>query len=141
MLYLVRFDNALKIGYTSNLVNRLNNFKTTQLNVELVSSREGSVKHEKILHELCSASKLRNELFKDDPIVIQIFNNHMFNDNEVLIYDIKNKQILTKYFHPAKSYPEGNKNIKYYYYDSECNIKYEDIMNIKSIVIDNFCQK
>ena len=30
---------------------------------------------------------------------------------------------------------------KYYYYDSECNIKYEDIMNIKSIVIDNFCQK
>ena len=238
MLYLVRFDNALKIGYTSNLVNRLNNFKTTQLNVELVSSREGSVKHEKILHELCSASKLRNELFKDDPIVIQIFNNHIFNDNEVLIknlelenkklmienqslklenktmekenkklidnlktlkskvniiedkinsikkekdsfvitnncfnyekkyqhkgedvilvkysndiidmadgklfYDIKNKQILTKYFHPAKSYPEGNKNIKYYYYDSECNIKYEDIMNIKSIVIDNFCQK
>lgn len=238
MLYLVRFDNALKIGYTSNLVNRLNNFKTTQLNVELISSREGTVKHEKILHELCSASKLRNELFKDDPIVIQIFNNHIFNDNEVLIknlelenkklmienqslklenktmekenkklidnlkalkskvniiedkinsikkdkgsfaitnncfnyekkyqhkgediimvkyanniidmadgklfYDIKNKQILTKYFHPAKSYPEGNKNIKYYYYDSECNIKYEDIMDIKSIVIDNFCQK
>ena len=58
-----------------------------------------------------------------------------------LFYDMKNKQILTKYFHPAKSYPEGNKNIKYYYYDSECNIKYEDIMDIKSIVIDNFCQK
>lgn len=238
MLYLVRFDNALKIGYTSNLINRLNNFKTTQLNVELISSREGNVKHEKILHELCSSSKLRNELFKDDPMVISIFNNHIFNDNEIeiktlqienkklmienqslklenktiekenkklidnlnslkskvniiedkinsikkekdsfvianncfnyekkyqhkgediimvkyandiidmadgrLFYDMKNKQILTKYFYPAKSYPEGNKNIKYYYYDSECNIKYEDIMDIKSIVIDNFCQK
>ena len=247
MLYLVRFDNALKIGYTSNLINRLKSFQTTQLNVELISSREGDLKHEKILHELCSSSKLKNELFKDDPIVIQIFNNHIFNDQEVMIknleienkelikdnqflrneinqlekqneklkenllviggkiilieqrinenkkgieytpestmlineetlvktndcfnyekkyphkgdnsvmikysnniidiangklyYDIKNKLILNKYFYPAKSYPEGNKTIKYYYYDSDCNIKYEDIMNIKTLVINTF---
>ena len=252
MLYLVRFDNALKIGYTSNLINRLNNFKTTQLNVELISSREGNVKHEKILHELCASSKLRNELFKDDPIVISIFNNHIFNDNEIeiknleienkklmienqtfklknktlvkeneklmddlksitskvniiedklnivnqekelkytfeesmfidkdtlvttndcfnyekkyqhkgndniivkysnniidmaqgkLYYDIKKKEVLTKFFYPAKSYPEGNNSIKYYYYDTDCNIKYEDIMNIKAIVVNNFCNQ
>ena len=255
MLYLVRFDNALKIGYTSNLINRLKSFETTQLNVELVSSREGDLKHEKILHELCSSARLKNELFKDEQIVISIFNNHIFNDEEIknknlemknkelmiansalkleikqlnkenqkiidnlkfarsrldiiedrieimnkqkekekekeikdfsettmlinkdtivktnycfnykkkyphkgedrimikysnniidiaegkLFYNIENKEVLTKYFYPAKSYPAGNENIKYYYYDSDCNIKHEDILNIKKLVVDNF---
>lgn len=253
MLYLVRFDNALKIGYTSNLIDRLKSFQTTQLNVELVSSREGDLKHEKILHELCSSAKLRNELFRDEPIVISIFNNHIFNDEEIrnknlemknkelmitnsslkleikqlnkenqklidnlrfaksrldiieskielinkeretekeikdfsettmlinkdtvvktndcfnyekkyphkgedrvmikysnniidiangkLFYDIKNKEVLTSYFYPAKSYPAGNEHIKYYYYDSDCNIKNEDILNIRKLVVDNF---
>lgn len=256
MLYLVRIDNShLKIGYTKNLINRMKGLQTGSLNIELIASRDGERREERELHMLCESYKFRNELFKDDPYVISIFKNHIFNidmikmkkleklylkqtienrklsfensktkdlyldykskyessksaykelrenindiENKIeelsnnvqiqikpetmrisldeiistqnwfeydkvfphkgedsvlikysnniidigngkLFYDIKNKMILNIYFKQANSYPLNNKKTKYYYYDTETSIKYEDILFIINQVNDLF---
>ena len=80
MLYLVKInDEYLKIGFTKNLINRLKGLETTSLSVELIASREGTRKEEKILHLACAPENIRSELFKYDPRVIEVFKNYVFD--------------------------------------------------------------
>ena len=79
MLYLVRIDNShLKIGYSTNVASRIKSFQTSSLQVELLAIREGDVKNERELHEICKSYKLKNELFKNHQFVINTFNNYVF---------------------------------------------------------------
>lgn len=229
MLYLVRLDGCLKIGYSNDIPNRIKSFQTSCLNVEFIASREGTVIEEKKMHELCSNFRIKNELFKDNDWVINLFKCHIFEEKDIqitnlsneikklrnenlklveenkliqselkryinsvgknfntyndngrrnmfinreemietthwffynkvfphkgnntvlvkyhsniiefedqkLYYDLKSNSILTSGFIPAKSYPIGNEKTKYYYYDNDTSIKYEDILNIIKII-------
>lgn len=79
MLYLVKIDNShLKIGYSTNVASRIKSFQTSSLQVELLAIREGDVKHERELHEVCKFYKIKNELFKDNQFVIDAFKNYIF---------------------------------------------------------------
>lgn len=79
MLYLVRLDNDhLKIGYSKEVDKRIKNFETSHVNVELISTRIGSVAHEAFIHRICNKYKIKNELFEDKQEVIDLFNNYEF---------------------------------------------------------------
>lgn len=75
MIYLIKSGNALKIGYTSNIKTRIVNYKTHNLDLELLYTKEGSRSDEKKLHSLCNEYKIENEWFKYNNEVIEIFNN------------------------------------------------------------------
>lgn len=53
MLYLIKDRDYLKIGYTSNLDQRKKAYETTNCYAEIIMVRDGTMKDEKALHELC----------------------------------------------------------------------------------------
>lgn len=61
MLYLVKDRDYLKIGYTSNLDQRKKAYETTNCYAEIIMTRDGTMKDEKILHELCKQWHYKNE--------------------------------------------------------------------------------
>lgn len=77
MLYLIKLDNAYKIGFTTNLNERIKQLSPTHLDIELISTKFGNKKDEKEIHELCNEFKLKNELFKLDINVVNIFNSYI----------------------------------------------------------------
>ena len=125
MLYLVRLDGYLKIGYSTNVANRIKGFMTTSLNVELLATREGELFHEKEMHKLCAEFNLRNELFKDHPTVIELFKNHIFFE-----YETKYKELMIRYLALMDENKELKENKKIYYKNMSFN---ED----KTLIIDD----
>lgn len=53
MLYLIKSNKFLKIGYTSNIDNRIKQYKTHNPDIKILSIIEGTREDEKKLHELC----------------------------------------------------------------------------------------
>lgn len=78
MLYLVELDGAYKIGYSENIKSRMNSFKTSSFIVELLDTRDGEFKEERLLHEVLDTYNLRGELFRKDAEVIRIFKDFIF---------------------------------------------------------------
>lgn len=79
MIYLVQLDNVYKIGYTDNIKERINSLSKTHLNINLISLREGDIKHEKLLHKACKEFHIKNELFEINDLVVDIFKNYQFD--------------------------------------------------------------
>lgn len=90
MLYLVKLDNTYKIGFSSNVEERMKSFKTTHIVVEVIATREGTITEEKCLHRLCNAHHIQNELFNIHEEVENIFKTHIFDD--ILEENIKLKK-------------------------------------------------
>ena len=78
MIYLIQLDNAYKIGYSDNIKDRINHLSKTHLDVKIISLREGDKKHEQLLHNACKEFHIKNELFKIDKLVIEIFKTYEF---------------------------------------------------------------
>ncbi len=77
MLYLIKCDNFLKIGYTSNLENRLKHYHTHNPNFEILYTRKGDKKDEHYLHKLLSKYKIdSSEWYKYSPYIIKVFKNY-----------------------------------------------------------------
>ena len=76
MIYLIKSNDKLKIGYTSNLEVRLKQYKTHNLDIELLNKKEGSINDEKTLHSICSEYKIKNEWFKYNQFIIDAFNKY-----------------------------------------------------------------
>ena len=53
MLYLLEDRDYLKIGYTTNLNERMKSYKTCNCYIKLIASKPGSKKDEHRLHKLC----------------------------------------------------------------------------------------
>jgi hypothetical protein len=103
MLYLVKLDNAYKIGYSSNLEDRFSDLKVTHLEFEIISTKPGEIKDEKFIHYLCKDYHIKNELFEINENVIKMFNDPVLDvdiENRSLrkqIYDLENTiKILEK---------------------------------------------
>lgn len=74
MLYLLKLDNAYKIGYSTNIKNRIKQLQSTHVDVELISTKFGNKHDETIIHLLCKDYHIKNELFQIDDNVTKIFN-------------------------------------------------------------------
>lgn len=79
MVYLVKLDSAYKIGYSKDVKNRMKSFKTSNLNVELISFREGSMRNEQELHKALIDYNLRNELYEINDDIKNLFNTFIFD--------------------------------------------------------------
>lgn len=77
MLYLVKLDNAYKIGYSKDVEARIKSLFTTHVDCKLISTKFGNKKDEEILHLLCEEYHIKNELFQIDTKVEEIFNTYI----------------------------------------------------------------
>lgn len=66
MIYLIQSGNLYKIGYTTNLEHRFDQYKQHNPTAILLDSKEGSRKDESNLHKLCEEYKIdrRNGLIR-----------------------------------------------------------------------------
>lgn len=76
MLYLVELDKAYKVGYSNEVHKRVSSFRTSNLKVNLISTREGDKYHESLIHNALNEYNIRNQLYQINPEVIKIFNNY-----------------------------------------------------------------
>ena len=77
MLYLIKLDNAYKIGFSENVEFRTKELFKTHIDCELLSTKFGNKKDEKELHTLCNNYFIKNELFQATPEVEKIFNTYI----------------------------------------------------------------
>jgi hypothetical protein len=61
MLYLIEDRDYLKIGYTSNIEERIKSYKITNIYCKLVDIKEGDKYNEYELHKICDKWKVAGE--------------------------------------------------------------------------------
>jgi hypothetical protein len=74
VIYLVKLDAHLKIGFTKDINKRLKSFQTTNVRVELVKSIDGTLCQEKTLHSLLGSKVRELYDFKDEWRIIEAMN-------------------------------------------------------------------
>ena len=105
MIYLIEDDSYYKIGYTINIYNRLNNYKTHNLNARLVSIKDGNLEDEKLLHIKLSKYLVSNEWYLKDRAVLDELNN--YDSNELRRKFITNK-ICDEYVMYNEAFTKAN---------------------------------
>lgn len=75
MLYLIKSENYIKIGYSENLEKRLQSYNTHNPNYQLIDTIEGDEDLEKTIHRLCKEFKFKNEWFHLNQFIIDVWNN------------------------------------------------------------------
>ena len=83
MIYLLQSHDKLKIGYTSDINKRMRQYKTHNVDISLISSKEGTFEDEKILHKLCSKYKITSEWFQYNKFIIDAFENYLGNTGSI----------------------------------------------------------
>lgn len=104
MIYLVQLDNAYKIGYAKNIDKRIKNLSSTHIIVNLIDSKEGTYKDEKELHRLCDNFRIKNELFKIEEKVVDLFKNYIPCSEEIKKIDSNNKVNINDIILPKSYY-------------------------------------
>lgn len=64
MVYAVKLGNNLKIGYSGNIRNRLQSFKTTNPDLILIALKPGEHSEERRLHYIFKEYLIHSEIFK-----------------------------------------------------------------------------
>lgn len=80
MLYLVELDAAYKVGYSATVETRINQYKTGNVIVNLIDTREGNYNNEKEIHLALKDYNIKSELFQKDPEVIRIFREYILTE-------------------------------------------------------------
>lgn len=75
MLYLIKSNDYLKIGYTDNLKQRIKSYKTTNPSFEVLDTMEGTKNNEIKIHSLLKEYKYQTEWFYNKPEVLQVWND------------------------------------------------------------------
>lgn len=120
-LYLIRTfgrsanKTALKVGYSSDLKNRIDSYKYHNPFSELIATREGSNLDEARVHTYLKSLGYKldflNEWFVDVDDVVQLFHKSFETMNEVIwknrdnlftINDFKNENIMNKLYEELK---------------------------------------
>lgn len=88
MLYLIKDRDYLKIGYSANIDQRKKAYETTNCYAEIIMTKDGTMKDEKVLHELCKQWHYKNEWFYYDNEILRIFEEYK-PDNEQRIAELE----------------------------------------------------
>ena len=73
MLYLIRNDDKLKIGYTDDLERRLKQYNTHNPDYELIATRKGTAEFETFLHHRFKQYRIKGEWFIYNEDIIKDF--------------------------------------------------------------------
>jgi hypothetical protein len=82
VIYLVKLDAHLKLGFTRNIDQRLRSFKNTNVRVELINSVEGTMQMEKRLHSILGSKARELYDFKDEQRIIEAMGAHTSLGNQ-----------------------------------------------------------
>lgn len=82
MLYLIKDRDYLKIGYSANIDQRKKAYETTNCYAEIIMTKDGTMKDEKVLHELCKQWRYKNEWFYYDDEILRIFEEYKPDQEE-----------------------------------------------------------
>lgn len=77
MIYLLKSNDKLKIGYTKDFESRIKQYKLHNPDIEVIDCKDGLMKDEQILHSICSKYKVSNEWYKHCDEVITEFVNYI----------------------------------------------------------------
>lgn len=83
MLYLLEDRDYLKIGYSKNVEERLKTHRTSNCYIQLLGTKPGTSKDEKVLHKLCEQYKYSTEWFYNVPEVKEIFWNYQSGTEDI----------------------------------------------------------
>lgn len=103
MIYLIESDDYYKIGYTSNLEQRIKSYNTCNPNFKIIDTRNGSREDESALHTLCEDFREKFEWFKKDTSILYIWKTYFYykENNEKKLDN--NLTLLTKAEEDLKS--------------------------------------
>lgn len=105
MLYLIKDRDYLKIGYTSNLDQRKKAYETTNCYAEIIMVRDGTMRDEKTLHELCKQWHYKNEWFHYNEEIIKIFEEYQPDlENRLIELESKMTKVNDKLEHLLKEF-------------------------------------
>lgn len=77
MLYLIQSSDFLKIGYTSNLEQRIKKYKTHNPDFKIIATRKGNKKDEIYLHRLLHKYRVdKTEWFSYSTFIIKVFREY-----------------------------------------------------------------
>lgn len=77
MNYLIKSGDYIKVGYSSNFITRMRDYRTLNPNVEILDTfEEGTTTSEKELHLLMCDYHHCNEWFKFSNKILEIWNNY-----------------------------------------------------------------
>lgn len=71
VIYLVKLDSHLKLGFTRNLDQRLKSFRSANVRVELITSIEGTLRMERRLHSILGSKVRELYDFEDEQRIIE----------------------------------------------------------------------
>lgn len=126
MIYLISDSKLLKIGYTSNLNNRLSGLKTGNPLVTIVAFKAGSKIDEKNLHEQCKKWHVDKEWYEDTIEVRQKFEEYdPFSNDQINLF----KEVLSK----ALTRISEEKDYEYFLNKPIFNHFKEKVINIKNV--------
>ena len=95
MLYLIKSNQYVKIGFTTDLEKRIKNYTTCNPDFEVLDTCIGTLKDESQLHKQIKKFLFRNEWYFDNPEIHKIWNiyketNSLKNGLQLLNYTDKN---------------------------------------------------
>lgn len=79
MLYLIKSDNYLKIGYTYDVSKRMKQYETHNSSFVLLDTAEGNLRDEEYLHSVLKPYWIKNEWFYNCDAVIKVWNSYKNN--------------------------------------------------------------
>lgn len=83
MLYLIKSNNLIKIGYTENIHTRMQNYNTHNPDVELLGIREGDKNLEDYYHYIFRNRHIKGEWFKLPEYIVNYLVTHQFTTKEI----------------------------------------------------------
>ena len=101
MIYLIKNDNFLKIGYTKDTDERLKTYNTHNPDYELLAIREGDRKFETFLHYRFKQYQIKTEWYEYNKNIINDFYTLKMNN---LLFRMENIYNILKYFLLLKKY-------------------------------------
>ena len=84
MIYLLKSNDKLKIGYTANFTARIKSYKTHNPDIEIVNMKIGEIEDEKTLHKEFQHLFLFGEWFTYSQDIINRFENYQPKSHKVL---------------------------------------------------------
>ncbi len=118
MLYLIKSNNYLKIGFTENestFQNRLHSYQCHNPSFEVLEVCEGTIQDENSLHKLCEEYKYRTEWFYHSEEVLQIWKDYTKSFRKITSYN----DIIPPLFNVNDCYAEICKEIHSVYKDGD----------------------
>ena len=128
MIYLIKSNNFYKIGFTNNLENRLNSYRTSNPNFELIGFKSGNLKLEKYYHKLLNDFRIDKREWFD--ITDKLILNNLINE-----FTNVDPNILCTKFKIEPSIPE--EIYSYYRIIKEYNILTYYLTTKKFVVVIN----